>query len=181
MKISRSTDENGEVVYWKTPYNHDTLAENERTQFIPTGEKLTQDSFKDEQDINKIVERVLRTGQMPDIQLPPQYGDLTTADDFHAMQNKLAETKGLFYKLPAAIRASYQNDAGAWLEHVNQAVASGDVEPLREMGLDLASYDLAQAKIKDAQDEARLTEREAKRKATSDPGATKTGDTPPKT
>jgi len=94
---------------------------------------------REEADINVIVDRFLKTGLMPTVTVPPSYGDFSTADDYHALQNRIAETNALFYKLPAAIRASYQNDPGLWLEDVNTRIANNDLEPLREMGMDVPS------------------------------------------
>lgn len=166
-------DENGELQpfeRWKTPYNHDTLAEAIRTGYAPIGKSLTQQNFRDDADINVIVARVIKTGIAPDIPIPPQYGDLTTADDYHTMLNKLAETKGLFYRLDAEERSKFNNDPGAWLGYVNQAIANGDLEPLREMGMDVKAWDIARAKQQAEQDDKRLAERKeaADKKAASE-------------
>lgn len=152
-------DENGELqpfTRWKTPYNHDTLAEARRTGSGPGGPSKTQQNFRDDADINVIVGRIIKTGIVPDIPVPPQYGDLTTETDYHTMLNKLAETKGLFYRLDAEDRARFDNDPGAWLGYVNQAIAAGDLEPLRDMGLDVSAWD----KLKAQQELAKETERD---------------------
>lgn len=139
--LARTVDDDGAIVIWKTPYNHDTTKEAERTSLYCEDPSRTQQHFKDQQDINLIIERFTKTGDLPLIPSPLQYADLTTMEDFHSMQNKLAETKALFYRLTPAIRASYNNNAGQWLQDVTERVAAGDLEPLREMGLDLASFD----------------------------------------
>lgn len=131
-------DDNGEVQYgWKTPHNHNTLAEANATALHCRDQSLTQQHFRDEQDINNIVGRFLKTGQLPDIPVPGQYADLTTQEDYHTLCTKLAETNGLFYRLAAETRAIYANDPGAWLQDVNERLARGDLEPLRAMGLDV--------------------------------------------
>lgn len=143
--VAQTVDDDGQIVIWKTPYNHNTDREAGRVALFCGEPSLAQQSFKDEADINVIVERVLRTNAPP-IPLPMQYGDLTTVDDYHTMQTKLAETNGLFYRLPPDIREEYSNNPGAWLQDVNEKLAAGDIEPLRAMGLDLASVD---AQLKD--------------------------------
>jgi len=81
---------------------------------------------------------VVKTGEIKEIPLPPQYGDFTEMEtDYHSLNNRIAETNALFYRLPAAVRASYQNDPGLWVEDVNTRLAGGDLEPLKAMGLDV--------------------------------------------
>jgi len=155
-------DENGELqpyTRWKTPYNHDTKAEAMRHGFKTTGPSKTQQNFTDDADINTIVGRVLKTGIMPDIPIPPQYGDLTTVDDYHTMVNKLAETKALFYRLDAKERAKFDNDPGAWIGYVNQAINEGDLEPLKQMGMDVSAWEKAQAAAREAADDERIKAR----------------------
>jgi len=127
------------VPNWKTPWNHNTVREAARTALVCLDPTKTQQHGREEADINVIVDRFLKTGLMPTVTVPPSYGDFSTADDYHALQNRIAETNALFYKLPAAIRASYQNDPGLWLEDVNTRIANNDLEPLREMGMDVPS------------------------------------------
>jgi len=123
---------------FKTPYNHDTLAEALRTAQVNDEPSKTQQHFKDEADINEIMRRWLKTGEIKEIPLPPQYGDFTEMEtDYHSLNNRIAETNALFYRLPAAVRASYQNDPGLWVEDVNTRLAGGDLEPLKAMGLDV--------------------------------------------
>lgn len=138
----------GEIVdfTWKTPYNHDVNAECDRTALYCKDPSKTQQHFRDEQDINVIVSRVLKTGELPPIQMP-QYADMTTQEDYHTMLNRIAETNGLFYKLDPELRAEYKNDPGAWLEDVNEKLKAGDLAPLREMNLDLKSVDEQIARI----------------------------------
>lgn len=130
----------GELTLWKTPYNHDVDQEAQRVALVCKDKSLTQQSFKDQTDINVIIDKMIKTGISPEIPVPV-YADLSTIDDFHTMQNRLAEAKALFYQLTPALRASYRNDPGAWIQDVNERLAQGDLEPLREMGLDLKSLD----------------------------------------
>lgn len=136
------------IPFFKTPYNHNRDAETIRTATFCPEETKTQQHFKEEQDINIIVARVLKTGVMPDIPVPGQYADLSTQEDYHTMLNRIAETNGLFYKLDPELRAEYKNDPGAWLQDVNEKLNQGDLAPLREMGLDMASVDAQIARLK---------------------------------
>lgn len=176
-----TTSIDGELIMWKTPYNHDTDAEAARTATVNTEKSMTQQNFKEEQDINTIVARVLKTGTLPDIPIPNVYANLSTQEDYHTMLNRIAETNGLFYRLDPELRAEYNNDPGAWLQDVNEKLAAGDLAPLREMGLDLASVDAQLAKLEaeaqaKAQQEADAAadERAAARASKAATGAAKT-------
>lgn len=168
MKIE-TINEDGEAVRWKTPFNHDRNHEANRTALVCPEPTKTKQEFKQQQDINHILATFTRTQQLPDIPVPLQYADLTTLDDYHGMLNKVAETNALFYKLPANIRASYQNDPGQWLQDVTDRVTAGDLEPLREMGLDLKSYDAQVARLAAEAEDARAAARQAEREAAQPP------------
>lgn len=148
----------GEAVEWKTPYNHDRDKEEKRLATICEEKSLTQQSFAEQQDINTIVARVLKTGELPNIPIPDQYADLTTQQDYHTMLNRIAETNGLFYRLDAKLRATYNNDPGAWLEDVNKKLERGELAPLRQMGLDMASVDAQIAQQKAEADKEQRAE-----------------------
>lgn len=148
------------ATYWKTPYNHDVDAEAARTATEFHDPSKTQQHFRDETDINIIVSRVMKTGQLPDIK-PLQYADLTTQEDYHTMLTRVAEANGMFYKLDPELRAEYNNDPGAWLQDVNEKIAKGDLEPLREMGMDMTSVDAQIKAIETKQAEERQAEAEA--------------------
>jgi hypothetical protein len=78
-------------------------------------EDRTQQSFKDECDINNIMARYLRTGQLPASNREPVYLD-TTAFDFQAAQDLVARARGEFSLLPADERDSFGNSVELWLE-----------------------------------------------------------------
>lgn len=136
-----TVNEDGELVpintNFATPNNRDWRAESFATALYCKDESKTQQHLAEETDINTIVNRFMKTGQIPEVRTPPAYQDLTTQEDYHTYLNRIANINGEFYKLPAAIRASYQNDPGQWLQDVNERIAAGDLEPLREMGMQL--------------------------------------------
>lgn len=89
---------------------------------IETGESLTKQSFKDECDINYIMERFQRTGILPD-QNPrqPVYGDFSSVLDFQTAQAVIAESMIQFQSLPAKIRERFGHDPVRFLDYVNKA------------------------------------------------------------
>ena len=99
----------------------------------------TKQSFKQEADINTILEKYARTGLIPSYDQPQQYGDYTGVMDYHTAQNKIAEGKSAFADLPSKIRKRFDNDPGQFLDFIY------DEENFDEM----VELGLARAKIPD--------------------------------
>lgn len=72
---------------------------------------LTEQSFKDECDINNIVKQYERTGLMPH-QRPnqPVFADISDAPSFLEAQNVVAAANEAFAAIPAEIRERFMND-----------------------------------------------------------------------
>lgn len=98
--------------------------------FPPTGR--TVQSFKEECDINTIMNRYNSTGELPNLNsVDPQYLDCT-AMDFQAHQNIIAGAQTLFNELPSALRSRFENDPGQFLDFVSN---ENNRQELAEMGL----------------------------------------------
>lgn len=82
---------------------------------------LTQQHFKDDCDINLIVERMTRAGGY-DVggigHVPPQFGDFSSAVDFQEAQNIIARAGEEFAALPSKVRERFQNNPLKMLEFV---------------------------------------------------------------
>lgn len=76
----------------------------------------TQQSFKEESDINTIVERFKITGSVPQNLRMPQSGDFTGIFDYQTAMNALVQTRETFDTLPAKIRARFHNDPQEFYE-----------------------------------------------------------------
>ncbi len=82
---------------------------------FPT-KSLTQQHFKDECDINRIVRRYDDSQVWDHVQnIPPQYGFASSQSFSEAMQTVTLATEE-FSKFPAKIRAHFSNDPGAYLD-----------------------------------------------------------------
>lgn len=92
----------------------------------------TKQSFKDECDINTIIQRFLRTGQL-DLanKLEPRYGDCTGIE-FQSACQTVAAAKSLFAELPAALRNRFENEPAKFLDFVHD---DRNIEEARELGL----------------------------------------------
>lgn len=120
---------------WKTPWNHDTNFESDRTGLYCKDESLTKQEFKDETDINIIIARFLRTNEPPPMPLPEHFMDLTGRTSYFEMQSQIAEANESFYSLPANKRAEFLNDPTRWADAVVGAVDAGDRQALAELGI----------------------------------------------
>jgi phage internal scaffolding protein len=67
-------------------------------------------SAKEEADINTIVRRFGLTGELPSDLKMPQSGDFTDVPDFHSAMNLIRTTQEEFLRVPAEIRARFNND-----------------------------------------------------------------------
>lgn len=137
IKDAQQTLERIELPFFKTPYNHDRDAESARTGTLNLEPTRTQQHQAEEADINTIVRRFGVTGQLPQVNLPPTYADFSEAETYEEMMNIIAKANSSFYGLPADIRAKFSNNPGIYTTYLNEAVESGNIEALQEMGLQI--------------------------------------------
>lgn len=79
---------------------------------------LTKQSFKDECNINKIMDRFQITGAIDHYtNRSPEYGD-TTAPDYLEANIIIANANSMFEELPSSIRAKFENDPAKFLAFV---------------------------------------------------------------
>jgi len=79
----------------------------------------TKQSFKDETDINKILQRAQKTGTLSHLeQFEARYGDFSDFD-FQQAQIKLAEGQQMFEKLPSEIRKEFNQNPAEFFQYVN--------------------------------------------------------------
>ena len=93
---------------------------------------LAQQQFKDDVDINVLLERFKVTGQLPQGVVLPSYGDFSGISDYRTAREAIRRAENSFMDLPANIRARFQNDPQAFLEFCTD---EKNLPELREMGL----------------------------------------------
>ncbi len=96
----------------------------------------SKQSFVDECDINFIMNKWKRTGELPpDHKQPPTYGDFTNVADYMQAQNSILQADQAFGALPAWMRARFQNDPAELIafvddpQNLEEAQKLGLVEP----------------------------------------------------
>jgi len=89
----------------------------------PETAKYAQQSDKDSCDINKIVDRYLKTGLMPEPARQAFYMDITELQDANAYQTALNQVNAAnkaFNALPAHIRGMFGNDPKAFVDAMDK-------------------------------------------------------------
>lgn len=106
---------------------------------FPEDSPFTKQSFKDECDINIILNRYQQTGEMPFInERSPQYLDATASMDFQTSMQYVAEAQSLFQELPSAIRNRFNNDPAQFLEFCSN---ENNRQEMAKMGLLKPEYE----------------------------------------
>lgn len=94
---------------------------------------MTKQSFKDECDINNIINRYNKTGLVDHVMKGEgKYGDFQDAEDYLQSCQKVIEAQEAFQALPSHVRLSFQNDPYKFLVFALDPSNSGS---LVKMGL----------------------------------------------
>lgn len=93
--------------------------------FAPDSSKTIQD-FKDEADVNKLVNRFSETGSFYDPLVTaqaavrkPLFDDFSNVPDYQAAQELVLQAQNQFDSLPSAIRDRFANDPAQFLAFVS--------------------------------------------------------------
>lgn len=88
-----------------------------REPILNTKPSMTKREFKEECDINNVLKRYLKTGQLPAlIKNNPQYGDFSQAVDYQESLNLVHFAQEQFQNLSASIRERFRNDPYLFLQ-----------------------------------------------------------------
>lgn len=98
---------------------------------IPEGTKTKcVQSEKHTSDINNIVARAYKTGQLPVLTGRQPIPELPDHQTYQDMMNKVVFAQQSFERLPAAIRAAFENKPERMLEHLGNKDRHPDVTKL---------------------------------------------------
>lgn len=101
--------------YLKMSYDDHTIASNE-TGLKCEDQSLAQQHQAEETDINHIVNRYMKTGELPQRNMPPMQGDFTEAPDMQTAMNLVVEARVAFMQQPAEIRSRFENDPAKFVD-----------------------------------------------------------------
>lgn len=103
-------------MFVRSPFNYDVEAASDEAGLECLDDPLTIQDAKEETDINVIVRRFGLTGTMPQNLRLPTYGDFTDVDDYHSAANAIALANESFEKIPAEVRARFNNSPGEFVD-----------------------------------------------------------------
>lgn len=119
------------VPVFRTGFNYDGDVVSSETGVNTGSESPTQQQFREEVDINNIVAKFVRTGELPDAVVPPVYGDFTELPgDYQTALMLVTEAQEAFMRLDPRVRAKFGNDAGAFMDFVSNPANAGEFEGL---------------------------------------------------
>lgn len=115
------------------PSNYDADAVSKATGISFASEKMiTQQQFKEESDINVIVERFGLTGKLPENGSYPVYGSFDEVVDYQTALNQIRAADEAFMALPGHVRARFGHDPQQLLEFCSDPA---NLEEARKLGL----------------------------------------------
>lgn len=103
-------------IFVRAAYNYDMDKASLDNGLTCNDKTLAQQHFKEECDINTIVERFGLTGEVPTLQQLPAYQDYEGIFDFQTAMNQVRLANEEFMTLPAKIRARFNNEPQRFLE-----------------------------------------------------------------
>lgn len=110
--------------------------ERNRTQLTATEDGRTHQSFKDECDVNQILKRWRKSGELNHLNTrQPTYGDFTNPTDYLTACTQVIAAQADFDSLSARIRDRMGNDPAKLLEYLadpannEEAIELGLIEP----------------------------------------------------
>lgn len=119
----------------RSAYNYDMNKAGDESGLKCLDKTLTRQEFKEESDINTIVERFHITGELPQNVRMPTFADFTGVFDFQSAMNAIRLAQESFAQMDAKVRARFNNDAQQFLEFTgneenrDEAIKLGLVPP----------------------------------------------------
>jgi len=107
------------AIFLRTAYNYDTNAASNASGLVCEEPTRAQQHHKDECDINVILERFGKTGQVPVNAISGTYGDFSGVHDYHTALNTLIAAESEFEALPANIRKQFANEPARLIDFLN--------------------------------------------------------------
>lgn len=119
-------------VFLRTENNYNMDLISEQTGLKCEDATKAQQQFKDETDINVIVERFGITGELPKDVRAPAETDFWEVSNYQEALNQVTRAREAFMEMPAKIREEFNNDPGEFLAFVHN---DKNKERAKEMGI----------------------------------------------
>jgi len=120
------------TVFCRSAYNYDMDLASDKTGLKCLDPSLTQQQFKEDSDINTIVDRFMKSGVLPTPANMPQFVDFEGIFDFQTAMNAVRSADENFMRMDAKVRARFNNSPQEFLEFFANA---DNVEEAIRLGL----------------------------------------------
>lgn len=104
-----------QVPFLRSAFNYDRDLVSDETGLKCMDDSLTQQQFKEEADINTIVDRFMKSGVLPTPAVMPQYIDFEGVFDYQTAMNVVRQADEQFMRMDAKIRARFNNSPQEFL------------------------------------------------------------------
>lgn len=123
---------NGVLREIRSAYNYDGDDVSRETGLVCDVATRTQQQFKEECDINTIVERFGVTGNLPITTVQPLSGDFTEIGTYQEAIEAVRSAEINFMQLPSKVRERFGQDSQKFVDF---CINPANLEAVREMGL----------------------------------------------
>lgn len=101
-----------------------------KVELVCEGESLTEQAHAAAADINAIMRRAERTGEVLVTDARPMYGDFSAVGDYQSALEAVRTAQAAFMTLDPHIRERFNNDAGRLLEFLSDEANRPEAERL---------------------------------------------------
>jgi len=102
--------------FLRSAFNYDMDKASNEAGLVCLDDSLTQQQFREEADINTIVNRFLKTGVLPTPNTFPQYVDFEGVFDYQSAMNLVRAADESFMRMDAKVRSRFNNSPQEFLE-----------------------------------------------------------------
>lgn len=120
------------VPFLRSTYNYDMNRAGDESGLKCEDPTKTQQHQAEETDINNIVNRYLKTGELPNRTIPPMQGDFTNAPNMQEAMDLVVRARVAFMEQPAEVRSRFENDP---VKFVNFCSDEKNRDEMRKMGM----------------------------------------------
>jgi len=103
------------TVFCRSAYNYDMDLASDQVGLKCLDASLTQQQFKEEADINTIVDRFMKSGVLPNPANMPQFIDFEGIFDYQTAMNAVRSADEQFMRMDAKIRSRFNNSPQEFL------------------------------------------------------------------
>ena len=133
-------------MFVRSPYNYDVNEASSAAGSVNEEETRTQQHFKEQCDINRIVKTYAKTGLVPGNVRAPMAEDFYGIVDFHTAMNAVRRGEEAFMELPAELRSRFHNDPQ---EYVEFCLDKENLDELVQMGLAPKPFNVEQPTVEE--------------------------------